>query len=209
MKYHGQMLKLQKIYFMEDKLRLIAKTFGEEKFKFNEPLKYYTALKIGGKAKALFVAFTNQEIIKLITACRNLNVPFFIFGTGTKIAFSDHGFDGLVIKNRTRNIQTISVKGRASRLGIGVQEAIIEVDSGVSLDKFIEFLEKDNLSSEDFKGIPGSIGGALFISKILQSRAKSIKVLDLESEVEEIDPNQLSLSKHIILSGVFKIKAKI
>lgn len=193
---------------MDNKYKLIVDSFGKDRFKFNEPLKDYTALNIGGPAKLFFIAFTTLELIKIIDMCRQLNLPFFIFGTGSKIMISDQGFDELVIKVRTKNIQLLSVKGKVSKLGIGVEEALVEVESGVSINKFIEFLNSQGLSSEEFLNIPGSIGGNLFLNKSLQSRVKSIKVLDLRSDIDEISADELSLRKHIILSAVFMIKAK-
>lgn len=194
---------------MDEKLKIIAKTFGEEKFKYNELLKYHTSLKAGGAAKLLFIAFTQDEIIKIVQICKDLEVPFFIFGTGSKMMISDSGFEGVVIKNRTRNIQTVSVKGKVKRDGIDVEEAMVEVESGVGTLKFIEYLEKNNLAIAEFTGIPGSIGGNIFINKTLQSKAKSIKVLDQNVEVEEMQPFELSLRKHIVLSAIFKIKSKL
>lgn len=193
---------------MDSKFKLIVSTFGQDKFKFDESLKDYTALNAGGPAKLFFIAFTIRELIKIITMCRQLKLPFFLFGTGSKIMISDLGFEGLVIKNRTKNIQTVSVKGKVTKFGIGVQEALVEVDSGVSISKFIEYLKSQNLSSEQFIGIPGSIGGSLFLSKFLQNTSKSIKVLDLRSEIEQISALELNAKRHIILSAVFKVKAK-
>lgn len=193
---------------MDSKLKLIVDSFGKDRFKFNEPLKEYTALSIGGPAKLFFIAFTISELVKILKMCRELSLPFFLFGTGSKMMISDQGFDGLVIKNRTKNIQTVSVKGKVSKFGIGIDEALIEVDSGVSVGKFVEFLNSQGLSSEEFLNIPGSIGGSIFLIKSLQSKAKSIKVLDLNSEIDEISAEQLSLKKHIILSAVFRVKAK-
>lgn len=191
-----------------DKFKLIIDSFGSERFKFGEMLKDVTVLGVGGPAKLFFIAFTTAELIKIINLCRDLRIPLFIFGTGSKIMISDLGFDGLVIKNRTKRIEVISIKGKATRIGVGVEEALIEVESGVSIHKFIEFLEKQNLIFEEFKNIPGSIGGSIFISKVLQSKTKSIKVLDLNSGILEIEPNELRLRSHIVLSAVFKIKAK-
>lgn len=193
---------------MDSKYKLIIDSFGKDRFKLNEPLKEYTALNIGGPAKLFFIVFTTLELIKIIDMCRQLNLPFFIFGTGSKIMMSDLGFAGLVIKNRTKNIHTVSVKGKVSRYGIGVDEALIGVDSGVSIGKFVEYLKSQNLATDDLVNIPGSIGGNLFISKILQSKVKSIKVLDLRSEVDEISAQELSLRRHIILSAVFRIRSK-
>lgn len=194
---------------MDEKLKIIAKTFGEEKFKFNESLKYHTFLKKGGIAGLFSVCFTQKEIIKFVTVCNELSVPFIIYGTGSKIIFSDKGFDGIVLKNRTRDINTISVKGKVTRAGIGVEEAIIEIDSGVSIEKLVEYLDKENLLSEGFGGIVGTVGGNIFVSKILQNASKSIKVLGSNLEIEQIDPLELRLGEHIVLSVIFKVKAKI
>src|SRR3989344_185564 len=160
---------------MDNRFKLIIDSFGRDRFKFNEPLRDYTYLHLGGAAQLFFIAFTTQEVIKIVKMCRQLKLSFFLFGKGSKIMISDLGFEGLVIKNRTKNIKTISVKGKVSRLGIGVEEALIEADSGISLNKFAMELESQNLLSEGFKGFPGSIGGSLLINVFLQTLTKSIK----------------------------------
>lgn len=193
---------------MDSKFKLIIDSFGKDRFKIGEMLKSYTALGVGGPAKLFFIAFTISEIIQIVKMCRELNLLFFIFGTGSKIMISDLGFPGLVIKNRTKNIKTVSVKGKVSKFGIGVEEALIEIDSGVSMIKFCEYLDSQGLLSVEFIHMPGSIGGNLFLSAALQSKVKSIKVLDSDSEVDEISAESLSPKKHIILSAVFRIKAK-
>ncbi|MBU1032066.1 FAD-binding protein [Patescibacteria group bacterium] len=192
---------------MESKFKLLIDSFGKERFKFNEPLKQYFATEVGGPAKLFFIVFVTQELIKIINLARDLNLPFLLFGTGSKIMISDQGFDGLVIKNRTKNIQTVSVKGKVTKYGIGVDEALVEVDSGVSIKRFMEYLDTQGLESIDFAGVPGSIGGALFVSRFLQNRTKSIKILDLKSEIAEISPGILSPKKHIIISALFRIRA--
>lgn len=194
---------------MDSKFKLIVDTYGQDRFKFNEPLKDYTALNIKGFAAVFFIAFTTRELVKIISMCRELNLTYFLFGLGSKMIIPDPGFNSLVIKNRTKNIQTISLKGKVTKFGIGVEEALVEVDSGVSVKKFVEYLHSQNLSEEGFLGIPGSIGGSLFVSHFLQNSTKSIKVLDLDSEIEEITVEHLSTKRHIILSAVFKVKAKI
>ena len=193
---------------MDNRIKLIVDSFGPDRFKFNEPIMDYTASKIGGPSKVFFIAFLETELVKIITMCRQLKVPYFLFGTGSKIAISDLGFDGLVIKNRTKNIQTISVKGKVTKFGIGVEEALIEAEGGVSMSKWIEYLNSQGLESAEFANIPGSIGGNLFFSRFLQNRTKSIKVLESQSEIEKITASSLRPKNHIILSAVFKIKAR-
>lgn len=193
---------------MDSKFKLIVDSFGKNRFKFDEPLKNYTALGVGGPARLFFIAFTERELISIVSMCRQLKVTYFLFGTGSKIMISDLGFLGLVIKNRTKNIQTVSVKGKVTKFGIGVEEAIVEAESGVSIKSFVEYLRSQGLETLDFIDMPGSIGGNLFLNRFLQNHIKSIKVLDLNMEVKQIDVETLSQKEHIILSAVFKIKAK-
>lgn len=193
---------------MDTKFKLIVDSFGKDRFKFDEPLKDYTASGFGGPAKIFFIAFSARELVKIISMCRQLDLPYFLFGTGSKIMISNLGFDGLVIKNRTKNIQTISVRGKVTKFGIGVSEAVIEAESGVSIKKWVEYLNAQNLEALEFMSLPGSIGGNLFLSKSLQNHTKSIKVLDLESQIVEIAAENLNPRKYIIISAVFRIKAK-
>ncbi|MBI2040283.1 FAD-binding protein [Candidatus Microgenomates bacterium] len=193
---------------MDNKLKIIANYFGMDRVKFNESIAQYTSLNLGGPAKLFFIAFTKGEIIKMVKVCRELKLPFFIFGTGSKIMLSDIGFEGVVIKNRTKDIHILSIKGKVSKVGIGVDEALVEVDSGVSISKFVEFLDTQGLMADEFRQRPGSIGGNIFLNKSLQNKVKSIKVLNLNSSIEEIGVENLSFKKHIILSVALRIKTK-
>lgn len=193
---------------MDSNFKLIIDSFGKDRFKFNELLEGYTASGIGGPAEIFFIAFKESELVKIIEMCRELKLPYFLFGTGSRILISESGFDGLVIKNRTKEINTVSVKGKVTKFGIGVEEAAVEVSSGVSINKFIEYLNSQKLETSGFENLSGSIGGSLLLKKTLHNYIKSIKVLDLNSEIEQININSLSPKKHIILSVIFKIKAR-
>lgn len=194
-------------FSMLSKYKLFVDTVGLDKVKVDEPLADFTALKSEGKAKLFFIAFTTQEIIRLNQIARDLKIPVFIFGSGSKIIISKSGFEGLVIKNRTQNISVVGVKGKVSRDGIGVAEAMVEIEAGVSIHKLVEFLNKQGLESSEIATLPGTIGGNLFLSLPLQRRVQSIKVIE-EGELEEIKVEELHLQKQIILSAVFKFKAK-
>ena len=124
------------------------------------------------------------------------------------MAFSDSGFLGVVIKNRTQNIKVVSIKGKVSKKGLGLDFALIEVDSGLTLEKFTQFLSVQGLEDGQFKDLTGSIGGNLFLNPALQERVENIRVLDENSELRQIIWQNLSLRKHVILSVVFKINAK-
>ena len=193
---------------MDNKIKLIAGSFGREKVKFNELLSNHTATRFGGPAKMFAVATTLRVITRLVEDCKQLNVPFLVIGTGSKVAFSDSGFLGVVIKNRTQNIKVVSIKGKVSKKGLGLDFALIEVDSGLTLEKFTQFLSVQGLEDGQFKDLTGSIGGNLFLNPALQERVENIRVLDENSELRQIIWQNLSLRKHVILSVVFKINAK-
>ncbi|TSC64754.1 MAG: UDP-N-acetylmuramate dehydrogenase [Microgenomates group bacterium Gr01-1014_93] len=192
---------------MDDKYKLILNSFGTELIKLDEPLKFHTALKIGGSVKLFFIATRISEIEKMVTAALDLKLPFIIFGTGSKLMVSDLGFDGIVIKNRSQNIKIVSIKGMVGKGSIGVSEVMVEVDSGVTMKALVDFLEKQNLESADIKDLPGSIGGNIFINKILQDKSEIINVLE-DGDSLKLKPSQLLLRKHIILSIVLKFKSK-
>lgn len=197
---------------MDSKLsgvKLIADTFGTDKVKLDEPLFEHMATKLGGPAKLFFVAIHPNEIIRMVVMARSLKIPILIFGTGSKMMISDEGFDGVAIKNRTSKISIIGVKGKVKKTGVGVDEAMVEVESGVPIAKLIEFLDNQGLDSNQLRNIPGTIGGNLTLSQVLLDLVQKIKVLDTDNDTMEVEKNNLSLRRHIILSAVFKFRTKL
>ncbi len=193
---------------MDDKFNLLIHSFGQDRFKRDEPIKYHARLGVGGNAKLFTIVFTTRELIRLISTCRELRIPFYLMGLGSRVTISETGFDGVVVKNRTRNIQTISVKGKVTRVGIGVEEAYVEADSGLSMAKVSEYLLTQKLATAGFQDVNGTVGGNIFVNKFLQSQVKSIKVLTQDDDIENIEADSLSLKDHIVLSVIFKIKAQ-
>jgi len=117
-------------------------------FKENISLAELTTFKIGGPAK-LFIEVQNQEelIDCLNTAIKN-NYPYFILGGGSKVLFSDRGFDGLVIKLANENIE--------------LDENSIKAGAGIKMFKLIEFALAYNLTGLEWAaGIPGTLGGCV------------------------------------------------
>lgn len=192
---------------MENKIKLLADSFGKDRVKFDESLISHTAIRSGGSVSLFIIAFTINEIVRIIKLARELKLPFLVFGTGSKILISDKGFIGVVIKNRTSLIAIKGIKGKVSKTGLGVDEALVEADSGTSILKLVEFLKDQNLIWQDLDGLSGSIGGNLFLNKELRSRVKSIKILDEYSDIEDVELAKLNLRKQIILSVILRCKS--
>lgn len=193
---------------MDEKIQLLANSFGLEKVKFDEKVASHTTLKLGGTAKLFTVVVSERELIKLVSQCKHFKIPYLVFGMGSKLIISDHGFNGVIIKNRTQNIKITSIKGKVAKGGIGVESILLEVDSGVTIPKLVEFIKRQDLDGSNFEGITGTVGGNIFVNRSLQDTAESVKILNLIDEIEIISPNQLKSRDHIVLSVVLKVKSK-
>lgn len=114
----------------------------------NEILAPHTTFKIGGPARYFFVANSNNEIIQLVSIAAQNQLPYFILGGGSNLLISDNGFNGLVIKNNSQQIE--------------IKDNIIKCDSGVTLSQVIKEATDNGLSGLEWAvGIPGTIGGAV------------------------------------------------
>jgi UDP-N-acetylenolpyruvoylglucosamine reductase len=191
---------------MDEKLKLISQTIGEERFKYNESLNIHTFSKSEGKAECFFIATSLAELVQILDMAHDLHLPYFLIGAGTKVILSKD-LKNLVVKNRTSTIKVAGVKGKVGVGGIGVEEAFIEADSGVSLKKLNEFVKKEKLQEiTGFSSINSTVGGSIFLDPLLRSATQSLRVWN-EGEVLEIKLDKLKRSM-VVLSVIFKFKAK-
>ena len=118
------------------------------------------------------------------------------------------GFKGLGIKNRSGNIKIFSVKGKVSKNGLGIEEALIETDSGVTLSTLACFVKNQNLKiSETIEFEKGTIGGEIKTHPLLLDLVNQIKVLDELNEIKVRTASDIH-KNDIILSVIFKIKSR-
>lgn len=191
---------------MEDKLKLLARSFGENKVKFNEELKYHLASKTGGIAKLFAVVVNERELIRIIGFAQNLSLKFIVIGTGSKVDLSD-GFEGVVIRNRAQTIKIISIKGKIGKGNLGVESVLLEAEGGVAIADLIIFLKKQGLKTDELIDMRGSIGGNIFISRSLRDLSDRVRILNLDGEIEIIKVEDLDLRSQVVLSVVLKIKS--
>lgn len=192
---------------MEDCLKLLIQSLGPDRVKENIDISEHIQSGHGGRARAFYIATTLRELIKAVGLCRELKIDYLIIGSGSKIGLAE-GFLGLVIKNRSDALKIFGIKGKVSRSGLGIEEALIEAESGTSLNKLCEYSLKQGLGGfETLKGIPGTLGGSLRINQILGEKAQQVKTLGIDDEIDTKTLSQVT-SKDVILSAVFKLKAK-
>lgn len=193
---------------MEDRLKLLISALGEDRVKQNTDISEHLHTRLGVAAEAFYIATSSRELVRVIKLCQELKIPYLVIGLGSKIALPALGTCGLIIKNRSDHAKIFGIKGKVSRDGLRLEEAIIEVGSGMSLTRLCQYAGTQGLGGlEDLDGVPGTIGGSIRINPVLQDKVSQVEVLNkdgelLPKEFSQIDP------RDTILSATFKLKAK-
>lgn len=193
---------------MESRLQLLISQLGENRVKTDVDLSEHLYTKLGGIAKAFYIATTSRELIKVIELCQELKLNFLIIGMGSKMAISENGFDGLAIKNRSDSLKIFGIKGKVSKDGLGIEEALIEADSGTSLNKLSEFASIQKLGGfEVLKSTLGTVGGSFLTNAVLLDKAQQVKIITEDGDLVEKLPKAVN-KEDIIISVIFKLKAQ-
>lgn len=122
------------------------------KYKINEPMNCHTSFKIGGAADIFISVSSTDELSALLKMCGELNIQHFIIGKGSNLLVSDFGIEGAVISLADMN--RISVAGEEITCG-----------AGAALSDVCRAALDNSLSGLEFAyGIPGSIGGAVYMN---------------------------------------------
>ncbi|MCX6717369.1 MAG: UDP-N-acetylmuramate dehydrogenase [Candidatus Taylorbacteria bacterium] len=142
-----------------------------------------TTFRTGGNARFFCEVFNDEEIKSAIEFSREKNIPFFIFGNGSNLLFSDKDFDGILIKVSLKGIKIESE---------GVNFSIVSASSGEAFDDLINFSINNNLSGlENLWNIPGTVGASV----VQNIGAYGTEAKDFVVSVEGIDIN--TFEKHL------------
>ena len=121
---------------------------------FDEPLKNHSTFKIGGNAEILYIPKNEKALIAAVNFSKENDIPFHILGNGSNVLISDNGLKGIVIK---------LFGGLTDLLYLG--DGIIAVGAGVSLTRLCNFALEKSLTGLEFAyGIPGTVGGAVYMN---------------------------------------------
>ena len=131
----------------------LAKILGCEARK-DEPLSRHTTFKIGGCADTYVRATSVSKLSAIIRECVEADVDYIIIGNGSNILVSDEGYRGVVIR----------LDGDFRKISL-VDEDTIYCGAGATLAALCKFALSCGLSGLEFAwGIPGTVGGAVFMN---------------------------------------------
>ena len=175
----------------------------------NESLAKHTTYKVGGNAKVFVYPKNREKLILLLKELRSKNIKYKILGNGSNTLFSDREYDGVIIKLDCFNKVTYF-------------KNLVKAEAGVNLIKLSYQTVKKGLAGLEFAtGIPGTVGGAIFMNAGAYKSdmgyvTKSIEVLTPNFEVITMTNKELDfhyrtsfLQKHkgyICLEATFELR---
>jgi UDP-N-acetylmuramate dehydrogenase len=121
--------------------------------KQNELLAPYTTMKIGGPADLFIEPSSVESLQKVMEIIKAHNINWRAIGRGSNLLVSDKGIEGAVIRLGA-DIAAVEINGDEVKVG-----------SGYSLVSLATMISKKGLSGLEFaSGIPGSVGGAVYMN---------------------------------------------
>ncbi|MDE5898406.1 MAG: FAD-binding protein, partial [Treponemataceae bacterium] len=130
---------------------------------YDEPIAPRTTFQIGGSAPFFFEPADKESFVRLLRFLAAEGVPQFILGGGSNIVVSDSGFEGAVVSTAGLGVVRIA-DAEAPGGGAEPDCALVECGAGASVASLVEFCTENELSgAERFAGLPGSVGGALYM----------------------------------------------
>jgi UDP-N-acetylmuramate dehydrogenase len=121
--------------------------------KFDEPLKRYTAWKIGGPADALLEPRDADDLIWAAKKAREHDIPVTVLGGGTNVLVRDGGIRGLTIR-LAKSLRRVEIEGERVTAEAGVLYPVLANTTAGSGLEGLEFAT----------GIPGTVGGAVYMN---------------------------------------------
>lgn len=122
----------------------------------NMPLADKNWFGTGGPARFYCEPTNTEQFQEAIIYANTYDLEIFILGQGANILISDDGFDGLVIRPQLRNITTLPFDSNT---------ILVKADAGVQMPDLINYCLNNNiLGLEEFSGIPGTVGGSVYIN---------------------------------------------
>jgi UDP-N-acetylmuramate dehydrogenase len=114
------------------------------------PLSQLTTLRLGGPARRIVEATSEQELLDAVHAADGAGEPLLLLAGASNVVVADEGFDGTVVRIATRGVQ------RPQRSD---GRAWLDVAAGEDWDAFVADCVAAGLAGvEALAGIPGTVG---------------------------------------------------
>lgn len=152
----------------------------------NEPMSRHTTFKIGGPADCLIFPASMDEVKNVFDLLHEYEIPFTVLGNGSNVLVLDKGIRGA------------TVKFNSPMSYIYNENEHIFVGAGAPLKDVSQYAAKCSLTGMEFAvGIPGSIGGAVFMNAgaydgEIKNIVRSVKAVTVNGEIVKYSAEQLA-----------------
>lgn len=179
------------------------------KVKKNEPLANHTTIKIGGPADIFIEPSSVENLKKVMNVVREHRLQWRAIGRGSNLLVSDKGIEGVVIKLGSGLDQ------------MAINETELKVGGGHSLVSLATLISKKGYTGLEFSsGIPGSVGGAVYMNagahgSDISNILKEAHVLFEDGTMEWLSNDEMEFSYRtsvlqkkrpgIVVEAVFKL----
>ena len=156
---------------------------------WDEPMKNHTSFKIGGPAAALCAPKDRQQLRELVGFVQREGVDSWYIGNGSNLLVSDEGLNGVAILLDSGFDGEIEVDG-----------TVLLAPAGKKLSAVCAAACAAGLTGLEFAyGIPGSVGGAVYMNAgayggEMKDRLLWVEYLAPTGEIVRLEQEQLSLS---------------
>ena len=170
----------------------LFKLFAPEHISQNEPLCEHTSFKIGGNADVFLTPDTPELLQRMLLILRQSGFRYFVLGGGNNLIFADAGFRGVILSTKKLNSMVI-------------HDNNIIAQCGVTLKELTNLCLENSLSGLEFAcGIPGSVGGAVFMN----AGAYGGEMKDVITSVDYLN-HEHELSNHALTGHNFSYRTSI
>lgn len=133
-------------------IQQLRQVFGDA-LQENALLANYTTARVGGPAAGLLPVHTAAEMEKAVQTLWQMELPFFLLGSGSNVLASDAGYAGVVLVNRTRNV----------KIDAHHEPPTVWAESGANLGTVARQAALRGFSGLEWAAtIPGTVGGAVY-----------------------------------------------
>lgn len=159
---------------MIDKIKMAV---PEDRVLLKEPMGRHTSFRIGGPAEAFVLVDNEEELSAVLAAVSESGAEHMLIGNGSNLLVSDEGYPGIMIK----------LSGDFEKIeAFGDDPCRVCAGAASLMSRVAAFLTQKGLSGFEFaSGIPGSIGGAVFMNAgayggEIKDVVRSVRVMDTD-----------------------------
>ena len=152
----------------------------------NEPLGRYTTWRIGGPARYLAMPADADDVVRALELAQERGLPWVVLGLGSNVLVKDGGFPGVVIR-MGKGLDRFEMKGATAIVGAGMPTPILARRTA----------EAGFVGVERFVGIPGTVGGGIYMNAGCHGAEFSeivteVTVMDARGKVKQLSRKQIS-----------------